>query len=349
MKKILLIEDNSEVRENTAEILMLSNYDVETAENGKIGVKKALEVAPDIIICDIMMPELDGYGVLHALQRNPSTASIPFIFLTAKAEKTDFRKGMNLGADDYVTKPFEDAELLDIIETRLKKSEGLKQQISDDGDSLDKFIEAASNFANLEDLLQKCETRPYQNKSMIYVEGSYPHYLFFVKKGKVKTFKTNPDAKELITALNKEGDYFGYMSLLLDQPYDESAETIEDTELTLVPKEEFFKILDQNHEVSARFIKLISKDALDKEKQLLQIAYDSIRLRVAAGLIKFYHKYEQSEDGIPIVREDLANVVGTSPETVIRTLRDFKDENLIQIEGRKIKIIEPEKLANLKY
>ena len=95
-RKILIIEDNLEVRENTAEILELADFEVITAENGKIGVALAKEHLPDIILCDIMMPELDGYGVLHILSKNEATASIPFIFLTAKAEKSDFRKGMSL-------------------------------------------------------------------------------------------------------------------------------------------------------------------------------------------------------------------------------------------------------------
>lgn len=106
MKKILVIEDNLEVRENLEEILELYGYDVETAENGKIGVHKALEKQPDLILCDVMMPELDGFGVLNILSRKDKTNGIPFVFLTAKSEKEDWRRGMNLGADDYITKPF---------------------------------------------------------------------------------------------------------------------------------------------------------------------------------------------------------------------------------------------------
>jgi CheY-like chemotaxis protein len=118
MKKILIIEDNTDVRENLAEILMLSGYEAITAENGKTGAAKAQTELPDLILCDIMMPELDGYGVLHIMSRSAKTADIPFIFLTAKAEKEDFRKGMALGADDYITKPFDDAVLLQTIESR---------------------------------------------------------------------------------------------------------------------------------------------------------------------------------------------------------------------------------------
>ena len=102
---ILLIEDNAEMAENISSILELARYQVTHAPNGKKGVDLAQQAHPDLILCDIMMPELDGYGVLHILNKEPETASIPFIFLTAKADKSDFRAGMNLGADDYITSP----------------------------------------------------------------------------------------------------------------------------------------------------------------------------------------------------------------------------------------------------
>src|SRR6476659_9358788 len=111
-RTILIIDDHDEIRENIAEILALGGYKTFTAENGKKGVEAALKQKPDLIVCDIMMPELDGYGVLHLLRKNPATESTPFIFLTAKTERSDFRKGMEMGADDYITKPFDDSELL---------------------------------------------------------------------------------------------------------------------------------------------------------------------------------------------------------------------------------------------
>ena len=112
MPRILLIEDNKEVRENTAEILELGGYAVVTAADGKKGVEEVHKQKPDLIICDIMMPVLDGYGVLHLLSKNPETAIIPFIFLTAKTERGEMRRGMEMGADDYITKPFSSEELL---------------------------------------------------------------------------------------------------------------------------------------------------------------------------------------------------------------------------------------------
>ena len=146
MKTILLIEDNSEVRENTAEILELANYKVLTAENGKVGVELAQKNLPDLIISDIMMPDLDGFGVLHVLNKNLDTAQIPFIFLTAKTDRSDFRRGMNLGADDYITKPFDDVELLDAVESRLKKASILHQEYDHTKEGLDDFINHAKSF-----------------------------------------------------------------------------------------------------------------------------------------------------------------------------------------------------------
>ena len=122
--KILIVEDNHDVRENLSELLTLSGYDTIVASNGKEGVEAAQAQMPDLILCDIMMPEMDGYTVLRILSKSEPTASIPFLFLTAKTELADVRRGMTLGADDYITKPFDDVELLDTIEFRLKKHKG---------------------------------------------------------------------------------------------------------------------------------------------------------------------------------------------------------------------------------
>ena len=150
MKKILLIEDNDDIRENTAEILALAQYDVFTAINGKECLKLALKEKPDIIICDITMPVLDGYGVLHLLSKNTETANIPFIFLTAKADQIDFRKGMEMGADDYITKSFGDVQLLNAIEVRLKKNDIFKKEFLKNIEGIEEFIVDIKEMVSLE-------------------------------------------------------------------------------------------------------------------------------------------------------------------------------------------------------
>ena len=122
MKKILVIEDEPEMRRNFTALLRYKHYQPIPAENGSLGIQLARQQKPDLIICDVMMPELDGYAVLRALQADPALALIPFIFLTAKGEKDDLRSGMNLGADDYLTKPVANADLVQAIEARLSRS-----------------------------------------------------------------------------------------------------------------------------------------------------------------------------------------------------------------------------------
>jgi len=366
MKKILLIEDHEDVRENTAEILELAQYQVETAENGKVGVQKALLFQPDLIVCDIMMPVLDGYGVLHLLTQNPTTASIPFIFLTAKSEKDDFRKGMELGADDYITKPFEGIELLKAIEIRLKKAQSLQKMAPTEEGMTHLFAEMEKNIPIPLTSAER-EIITLLKKQMVYVEGRRPNNLFLLLKGKVKVFKSTEDGKELITHLLGPGDFFGYQPILEDQAYSDSAQVLEEAEIMLIPRAHFTAILEHDFTLAARFIKLLARDVAEKEKQLLVMAYSSLRKKVAHALLWVASKQNKSNnvplDYLPeatplklmedqtyvfeISRENLSQLIGSATESLVRTLSDFKTEKLIEIEEGKIKILELKKLQNL--
>ena len=351
MKKILIIEDNFDVRENLSEILELSNFETVTAKNGKIGVQKALSEIPDLILCDVMMPELDGYGVLNILGKKPKTAEIPFIFLTAKAERNDLRKGMNLGADDYITKPFDQSELLEVIERRIKKSERIKKAFDGTDQGLTAFINEARGQKEIEKLTKERTIKEYKKKEKIFGEGERPKQLYFVATGKVKTYKTNEWGKEYITGVHKAGDFVGYLSLIKETPYAESATAMEGTTLSHIPKDDFFKMLHYNQNFSARFIKMLAKNMEDQEEKLLSLAYNSIRKRVAETLVELSLSKKKTENSdqlnLTILREDLANMVGTAKESVIRTLTDFKHEGLVKIDHGKIIIIKLEKLHNL--
>lgn len=348
MNTILLIEDNKEVRENTAEILELANYRVVTAENGKVGVEKAAQENPDLIICDIMMPVLDGYGVLHLLNKNDRMRGIPFIFLTAKAERTDFRKGMEMGADDYITKPFTDIELLNSIERRLRKVELLRKEYSPDVKGISDFIRDAGREDALKSLSEGRNINHYRKKQLIYSEGNHPLRLYFVQKGKVKTFKSNDDGKELTVGLFREGDFFGYISLLENSIYKETAEAMEDSEVAIIPREDFESLINDNPDVAKRFIRMLASNLSEKEEQLLGLAYNSLRKRVADALIALQRKYRESSTepfSIHISREDLANIAGTATESLIRTLSDFRAEKLIEIRDGRIVIMNEKRLA----
>jgi CRP/FNR family transcriptional regulator, cyclic AMP receptor protein len=350
MKKILIIEDNDEVRENTAEILELSNYNVITAENGKIGVEKALEERPDLIICDIMMPVLDGYGVFHLLSKHKETSAIPFIFLTAKSEKSDFRKGMEMGADDYITKPFDGIELLNAIEIRLKKTQLLKDHYNTGEQGLNEFLEDVTHTGKVQLTSDEREVRSYKKKFFIYREGERPKAVYYVVNGKVKIARTNNDGKELITSLVSAGEFFGYIPVLEQTNYKEDAQVLEDSELMLIPKDDFLQLVTNDIAIARQFIKIISNNILDKEEDLLNLAYNSVRQKVAYGLIQLYDKYKEGENSDPILkmsRENMAQAIGIATESLIRTLGDFKDENLIDIQTGKIKIMNEKKLRNL--
>lgn len=347
---ILLIEDNDEIRENTAEILELANYKVFTAANGKLGVEQALANKPDLIICDIMMPVLDGYGVLHLINKNPELSGTPFIFLTAKSERSDFRKGMEMGADDYISKPFTDIELLNAIESRLKKITLLQKNYSSDDTGMQEMLQEFEGGDTLDNIAANRPEKIYRKKEIIYSKGNHPQKLFFIKEGKVKTFISNENGKDLTIGLYSSGDFLGYTALLEGSNYKETAEAIDKCSIAEIPIESFEKLLHHNPDATKKIIQLLAKNITEKEQQLLDIAYNSLRKRVATALITLLNKYKNSVDetfSIQLSREDLANIAGTATESLIRTLSDFKIENLVEVSGSKITILDEKKLANM--
>ncbi len=349
MQKILLIEDNKDLRENTAEILELSSYEVLTAENGEKGVIKAKQYRPNLIVCDIMMPKMDGYEVLQKLGEDSATAGIPFIFMTAKTNRADVRFGMNLGADDYLTKPFEEKELLDAIDCRLKKNEFLKKEIAKNLEGLHTFLEEASDYLDLEGLSKDHDLKPYKKKEMIFWEGDHAHSLFFIESGTVKTYKSTEAGKEFVTGIYRKGDYIGQLSLLsVLGTYVENATVLEDAEVYAIPKKDFLKLLYGNNAVSQKFIHMISNNLIDVQEHLVDMAFASVRQRAAKALLELYEKgiiKDNAKAGIGIPREDFAGIIGTATETAIRTLSDFKDEGLITTDsGRRIILLDKEEL-----
>lgn len=338
MKKILIIEDDLIMRENMAELLELVGYKVDVSKNGKSGVKKAKKFLPDLIVCDIRMPVLDGYGVLHILRKEPSTALIPFIFVTAKTEREDLRKGMEMGADDYLTKPFEDTELLKAVETRLKKSELLDKQDKNYGET-----SSETDLLNsINKLATESKTRIFKQKEHIFKTGDYPHFLFFIEKGSVKTFRLNEEGKELISNIYRQGAFYGYQTIIEERAYNETAEALEDSNIKRIPKEKFLSLIQKNQNALSKLIKIISKNLTEKEQEIMHMAYDSVRKRVALKLKELITN--ESDNTISISRTDLAAMVGTTSETVVRTLTELKDLQIIETDTHTITLLDKEKL-----
>ncbi|PAW94779.1 transcriptional regulator [Mucilaginibacter sp. MD40] len=346
-KQVLIIEDNSDIRENVVEILELADFSVLQADNGKTGVELAFKHKPDIILCDIMMPDLDGYGVLYLLNKNPDTAAIPFIFLTAKAERVDLRKGMEMGADDYLTKPFDDMELLNAIETRLKKKTQQESHYSRSLEQLDQLVSRNNGLAELKQIISERKSRLFKKNQVIYYDGDKGNGLYVVLSGKVKTVKLAEDGRELMTGIYQTDDYLGANALLANEPYADTATALEDTLLCLIPKDQLDELINQYPDVARGFIKLLANDVRDREEQLLHLAYNSVRKRMAGALIKL-SRQAGNTDGFKISREDLAALAGMATETVSRTLTDFKEEGLIDKKGSHISVLDEKRLTRMK-
>ncbi|HLW31590.1 MAG TPA: response regulator [Aequorivita sp.] len=347
MKKVLLIDDDALTRENVAELLKLHGFEVIVASNGKLGVAKAKQQCPDIIVCEIVIPELDGYGVLESLSKERVTKFVPFIFLSSKTNREDIRHGMDLGADDYITKPFSEDELVSAIKSRLAKKailgenrngfrnidpQGCDGEVNTYND-LRKFFEDNGEFFDFEE------------REVIYNEGKYSNYIFLVLKGIVKCNLLDGQGKELIIALHTEDDLFGYTSFVENIPYRETATAIKNVQLVGISKDRIKYVLGNNHKISVAIVQSLAEDLIEVKHQLLQMAYSSVYKKTAATILKYAEKLNRkAEDPILISRYDLASVAGIAPETFIRALSTFKREGLIEVAGKKIRILDIQKL-----
>jgi CRP-like cAMP-binding protein len=296
-----------------------------------------------------MMPELDGFGVLKILSNNPQTAGIPFIFLTAKADRSDQRMGMDLGADDYITKPFDGSELLKVVDVRLRKHEHIVSSAESKIEDLDQFYSHARQLKEFQNLSQNRVIRKIRKKDFIYMEGLEPNDLFVIRKGIIKTYKTTQDGKELVTGLHKEGEFIGFLPLIENTPYNESAVVLEDAEVYLIPKDDFLSLIYTNHEIARNFIRILSSNLHETEQRLMEMAYQSVRQRVASALIKICEQVYPNERGklINLARKDISGLVGTATESLNRTLADFRDEHILELTESGIRILDKKKLEHI--
>ncbi|WPV70326.1 cyclic nucleotide-binding domain-containing protein [Chitinophaga sp. LS1] len=352
MPTILVIDDNKTNNENLVEILEFAGYNVIVSEHGRQGLLVAETSQPDLILCDLSFSILDGFVVLQMLSRNQFCCRIPFVFLTSRTEREDIRIGMDLGADDYITRPFDPSELLSSIECQIRKgnSTGLSGL-----NGLNKIVQEITTPPVESDFPLKVLARDrvvnfFKKKQVIYHQGGYPSCLYFILKGKVKTYILDEDGKEFITDLYVEGDFFGYASLLYQKRYVETAEAIMDVEVSVIPRNEFEGILSEDSSFRKQIMKLLAQDINEREKQLLKSAYDSLRKKTADALLILYGKYNQSgqcQVGIKFTRSNLAALVGVAKESMARTLAEFKDEHLIDVRNGAIFILDMDKMIRM--
>lgn len=338
MSKILIIEDNFEVADNLAEILELSGYEAEVARNGKEGVAKANEILPSLILCDVMMPELDGFGVQKILSSSDKTKHIPLIFLTAKADKQDFRKGMNLGAVDYITKPFDDSELLEAIKLRLQKFENTSKA----NDHTDVLYNENLVRTELKKLCEGEEIRQISAKSFIYRQGKNPYHFFYIKSGIVKISIENEIGKSITTNIYVADSVIGLSSILSEQRYSNNAICLTESEVCLIPKEKLLQTIEERPKLKTFLLKSLSNSLIHANQSIINQAYGSVQFKVAQALLMLDDAFENKP--LRISRDEIAELAGTAKESTIRMLSTFKNDGILEIEGTEIKIINREEL-----
>lgn len=352
MSTILVIDDDLSVRGNLVEILELAGYNVIVAEDGKKGLLMAETRRPDLILCDLSVPILDGYVVLQMLSRNEACCRIPFIFLTSRTDRAGIRMAMDLGADDCITKPFNPSDLLSSIECRLRKVTSRRlPQIGD----MKKMMLIIGNSTDrrevpLQEFVKDRNVKFFKKKQIIYREGNYPSCFYYILKGMVKIYVFDEDGKELITELCVEGDFLGFTALLYQQRYTDNAETIGEVQLAIIPYDDFQELLGVDNNFRNQIIKLLAHDIEEKEQHLLKSAYDSLRKKTADALLTVFNKNIQSgqvDAGIKFSRSNLAALAGVAKESLARTLAEFRDEHLIDIRSGTIYILDMGKITKM--
>lgn len=203
-------------------------------------------------------------------------------------------------------------------------------------------------------LTKKMVTHTYKKGEILFREGSYPTGIYFIKKGKVKKYKTDKEGKEQIFYFCKKGELFGYHELISEEKHSDTACTIEESTIAFIPKEEFVKVLNESKVLSQRLLKVLSHEFGVLVNGIAVFAQKSVRERVALSLLLLRDKFKKENQDSPVEvdlsREDLAKFVGTARETLVRLLHDFKEEDLIETNGRKIilkKPVELSKIANI--
>ncbi len=341
--KILLIEDNKEMRENIAEILEISDYIVFTAEDGLKGIQAARQHQPDLILSDIMMPNLDGLGMLKIINQDEHLKDIPLIFLTAKAEKDDFRKGMNLGAEDYLVKPFEAADLLAVIEKKIKKYKTISRVRA--AKSLPGMInlQTIQNLPQVKLLLDQTEVKVLGKKSKIWNPNENVNYIFYLVNGLAKEVVDSVSDKELILNFYLSDHFIG-LNRIFQSRYTSHTELIEESSLKFIPKKAIEEIIIKENLLYA-YQGYCSSYSQEYIQRLSINSYGNVREKVAYHLVLLSDVFK--ENAIELSRDDLASFCGMAKETLIRMLTELKEDKLIQLDSGGIKILQIQKLQAL--
>ncbi|QIH32824.1 response regulator [Sphingobacterium sp. DR205] len=325
MNNILIIENDLDLLGKYSDVLKKSGYEVTAAFNSEIGINLALSTLPSLILCNTVLSDIDGFGVLSILSKNPSTTKIPFVFLNALSTPDIVKKGIACGADDFVTKPFQGDQLIRSVEGRINKNNNHPHN----GTGLEKLF----------DLISQCKIRHIKKKQTLYYESDHSQWLYLLIEGCIKTLKLTDDGRQMITGLFKPNSFIGLDTLLLDDPWLESAEATQDSSLYLISKSAIIDLLNEHVGLNQHFIKILSANLREKKDQLVELAYESVRKRLTQVLVRL-NKNAVPIDQIDICRDELAGLAGIATETVSRILTDFRERGLIERNGSQIHILD---------
>ncbi|RZK63991.1 MAG: cyclic nucleotide-binding domain-containing protein [Pedobacter sp.] len=338
MKTILVIESDAIVRESYAETLKSSGYNVIIAQDGDIGINMAIINVPDLVLCNTALMDVDGFCVLAVLSKNLLTSHIPFIFINTKFKLYTLRRGMDMGADDFITRPFQDNQLVRAVEFRINK---LKTTI-DHSENVVRMgqdkIDNVKGIPNINEIILRGTNRRLKKKQTLYFENDHTQGLYFLDEGCLKTFRLNSNGRELITNLYHAKSFIGLGSLLLEDTLADTAEAMQNCSVYFFPKRTVLELLIDYPDLNQYFIKILSMHLRQKEDELIDMAYESVTKRLSKVLVRL-NESTSPIDHIAVTRYDLAGLTGIATETVSRILSDFKHQNLIEKSGSHIHII----------
>jgi DNA-binding response OmpR family regulator len=337
MYKILIIEDDGLFSKSAEEILRLSDYEVLVAADGRNGVKKAIELIPDLILCDIQLPDLDGFGVLKAIRNSDRLRKTLFIFMSGIPQHQDFRRAMDSGADDFLLKPFTGTELLMSVSSRLQRLEQLSESDSPllDDDNL------PINFQDR--LAVRYPLTHFKKNAQVFHSGQNIHFLIFLVEGILRCSRFDHSGKELTVAIYSPGQFVGLTEWLQGLQFQDDGHALTDLVFISVPVADFkFEIL-RARGVSTLLTRQLATELRNQNELLLNLAYQDLRGKVAYAFLRLHGVMQNQMDpkqSLPITRVILATIAGIAKESAVRTVLDFIEEGLLEETSEGFRILD---------
>lgn len=339
---ILVIDDMQDVRENIGELLELSGYHVVQASDGYEGIRKAKQHNPDLILCDIMMPGIDGYGVAEILGRQEETNHIPLIYLTAKAEPSDFKKGLQKGAIDYITKPFESDELIESISLRIRQHQ--HQKPADLGDvEWQNWIAYLQSEHPLDDHGSPLSILTLSAEQTLFEQDDQALWVYFVQEGAIRWESTDAGGRTVCHHLSRPGDFLGWAPGFHLGAYSHTAIALSPSRVVRLSAKQLQETLLSKPGMALTWGQAQLQASQLVVEDMMGMLYGNARENVARVLLRFA-EFKGGQWTVNMPRETLAKSIGIAYETVIRTLSQFKAEGLVTAKGRRITLCDKAQL-----